>query len=546
MSFARITPDRVPRPGVNRDRLDVRPKAIEEWLSGLPLADPEQTARLLLETLNVTTGIGLKPQVRLRLLGQIEPAVDHATTALRKRYALHPLPLARRGRAAVGLVLDLAEAMARGYRLVTFTDRGGLLGLRAARRAQALAGICHHAGVVLLECWQLYQFPPEGTWETLHRTRRGAGVQRLHQRRVQVSTGRRNTIEQAYKCLLLTAAANPWAMPRGDVLEVFRLLEPIAAETRLVAAGRGRVEGATFMVNVDGDEEPRPLSGAGTAGEGRWLFVDTARVLASLRRLDARGRVTGRADPDSDAARIGRLVQVLGQPAIRAQERAAVQSEITLVAGLGRIAHFLQRPGGGEQAAAGAVESPVAMYDEGAEHLVASPVAGFHGRDGGIGIARETGWRETDTSASGCRLRASGAGATRTRARVGELVLVDEPQRTLPGGPRTGVVRWMQRHGTDGVELGVQIIGHDPQPVLAALEEDEGLEHAVECLLLAAAPELGQPESLLLPHLQAGPEARLRILDNQGQYLVELAGRHDSTPSFAQFAFIRKPAEAVT
>ncbi len=552
--FAHIDPSRVPDTRPDRSQLDGRRRAVEQWLAQLPVADPDVTGRRLLEKLDNAATCGMKPGARLDLLARLEGMVTYVTDSLRKRYHLQPLPLPSRSARAVRLLLQLAEAMTRGYRLVLITDPGGLFGLGRRHRAQAGAGICRHAGVALLECWHLYRRPPGGVWRILHTAWHEAAAVRAHERRVKGPAGR-TSVDSLYKQLLLTAAANPWQMPRGEVQSVFTALQGLARHALLVAGDSSRAADAVFRLDPAEDREPQPVTAKPREHRGGDVLLVTADVVRILeQRLQSTSRGRSRADdaPGREPERIRFLIQALGEPPERGEEREPATGSPDLVFGLNRIHRLLEAeladdekqlsPGSGRtgtelQEPAGIDEDSWDLLpgmDEEAEHLVASPVAPFRGGDRAeIEADQESGWETVNVSSGGYCLQKTSGGET--RARVGELVLLQGQRQVGREVRAIGMVRWVRRDGATGMRIGVQLLGRSPRPVDAeTLDPQPGGADRQACLLLTEPDRRDEPDSLLFPPIDLPGDGRIRLQQGSAGHAVEVTGEGASSPAFRQ------------
>lgn len=558
MSFASVDSGSLPSGRPDRDRFDERPKSVEQWLAQLPVADPNVTGRRILDVLEAASATKLKPEARLGHLTQLERIVAYVVDSLRKRYHLQPLPLPSRSAQAARLLFQLSEAMVRGYRLVLLTDPRGLFGLRRGQRARAQLGVCRHTGVVLMECWQLYRRPPPGVWITLHGSWRVASAQRIHRRQMPALDGRRS-VDDVYKQLLLTAACDPWRMPRGQVQVVHRMLGELARYAVFGEVdGKG---GPAFLVNAEGDEEPCPVDAAQGQPTENALYLQTdglCRVLSERRDKQLRTDRGGDDRGDDDATTMQDMIDALARTTSRAFDRSPQRGSVSLVFGLSRIRRVLEvasEKAATEPVGNGSDFGATELTWEGAEdldddiweissqlradaeHLVAAPVEGFSGREyGDAETEQERGWHLVNRSPGGYCLHCPENSGS--RARVGEIVLLSHIEGGHGGRGETAVVRWLKREGGAGMRIGVELLGTEPLPVMAAvLNPDMATTDPRESLLLQAGPDGKPDETLVVPPMQVATEYRVEVRGSTLVRELELLEERQSSPVFRQFAF---------
>lgn len=535
ISFASVDPENLPTARHDRTVFDDRPKVVGQWLAGLPVADPEITSQRVLEALEKAGSVRMKAGARLAYLLQLETMAAYLTDSLRKRYHLQPLPLSTRSAQAATRLQDVAAAMVRGYRMVLLSDPGGVFGLSRRARAQAYVAICRHTGAVLLEHWHLYRRPSAGIWHTLHACWREASVQGIHRRRVPVGAGR-ESVEHLYKQFVLTAAADPWRMPRGHVSQVHRLLAPAADLARLVTPDAEAMARATFTIDLDADREPQPLHRDGGDNAVVSVGVLTDAVSRALRsRLENPARHSNDSDAPvaSEETLINSLISAFESSPRRGADRHPTQDLVSLTVGLARIRRVLvslTAPTEDEEPLPPASATPLPWEADtdsdddlwsllpdigtGAEHLVAAPVGGAvvrrHRRS--LDVEQEEGWQVVNSSPGGyCLFMAQ---VSRTRIRIGELVLLSREDDDVGSDDELGVIRWIQREGVSGIRAGVEIIGCGALPAdVRRLGADGPVGDRHEGLMLQTRrTDDPRPDSLLLHAATLGGDCQVEVV----------------------------------
>ncbi|MCH8504356.1 MAG: hypothetical protein LAT50_08545 [Ectothiorhodospiraceae bacterium] len=554
-TIADLPLEHLPRRGTDRRRFDDRPTAVELWLRQLPLANIMASGQRIRNTLEELTGIGYAPALRIRILQQIEPTVGYIMDGLRRHYLHTNPPFPTRSRQAALLAIHLREELARGYRLALLSgEEWG--NLRRRHRTDALLGVVRHTAAALLECWNTYREPPPGAWALLHGTRRQAVASGLYLRRTP-HPGGRSRLEDVYLQTLLTAAAGPYRMNRGEAMESFRLLAGFAPHAGLVNAGHQAAAGSHFQVDPDEDEGPSPCLKAPDNQPARMLYIHTEELVTGLeQRLDQQGllwwrrRLTPR-----DASLMRQLVIGLGAISKRRFPRKQDQSHAALVVGLSHIHRILGDGDGGQLAVSEFMardprRSGMEVGDQDIWNLI-YPRELLNMLDENNGEDRhaerdieqlqpdqaETYWQLVNASAGGYCLLAE-KHAQLSRAQVGDIVLVS-PLGTGCSGPwQTGVIRWLCQQPATGTRLGIQLIAPCPLPVYTRTVLPDGrLSDPSRSLLVPAVRPDHEPVTLVTPalHYQQGQRVFLKGQGHTGEFRLER--RLEKTALFGQFEF---------
>lgn len=544
-------PDRLPP---TRDSFDWRPRAVEDWLQNLPVANLGETSRQVFEALRAVNRLDIPAPQRLAFLLQTREIVAYIADGLRKHYLGRELPLRTKPRTVATLATVLLQEMALGFEIAV----QGLGGRR--KRATALQQALFHRGRVLLEHWLIYQAPPPGSWSRLHdlyRIAEQAGLSEQHARLAgRARNGHVDTPASAYKLTVLVAAAGPARMPAGEVLDTWRLLSHWAHGARLGEAEREDAGGAAFRIPRTADAPPHAAVPSLDRPDDRLL--DTTELLRVMDReltRTVRSLAFWRRKPLADVhpELANRVLLALGAVPSRQHPRMRAKARVQVVVGLTRLHRILNRELGRDETDLEDVSrhfeardphrrSPDdtdiwdliypsellrALARENAANRLAEPPRHEELQD----------WNLVNISRGGyCLLSGSPEVA---RVQVGELILLREVAgRDLPW--QLGAIRWMRSLHDHGLQLGVEILAPSPIPVHLRAEHGSGNFGPVERgLLLPAVEATEQPPTLIAPgpHYEAGRRARVRH-DRKDIALI-LERELDSTVHYAQFDFRR-------
>ena len=592
--FASISPGQMPAGGPDRSRFDERPAAIKRWVETLPLGNLPETGRQVHAALADLEQIGLSAKARLQVLRELEQTLDYVYSGLGKLYANQPFPLASRARRAARLVVTVCEAMTRNYRMCLLADAGGLTGLGKHQRAEVMTGICHHAGRALLECWLLFEQPPRGVWLLLHETYRLAASEGIHRTTCAVDKRHAST-DSCYKQLLLTDAVNPWHMPRGEVVDIYRTLGLCAHVATLDAVGPGRLEQdrPVFLVDPNRDSGSLPARAIDSVETADCMLLHTDRLAAALETpREPVSRWTpwrkGKPRPISESERrhINEIEIMLALPTKRRAERIEVEERAKAIIGLTAIHHLLQtevdvrlaaatdeqqqarfeghdiarrevekvQPRARDEKAdasdvwqmiyAGkAANTPELAQASITEHVVASiPDASSGARVSSRRVQAEDFWSLADVSATGFCLKAGPD--TQSTAEAGDLILIKAASINQQDVWQTGIIRWLRNNPVSGIRIGVQRLSGTPRPVLTSLAKgDGGRSDAVRSLLLPADPVYNAPATLVTPARNYRPETPILLSDGRRDFSLKLERMLDDFGGVRQFTFVKRQPE---
>ncbi len=574
--------DRVPGAGP-----DLRPKALDAWVAGLPLADPERAADLLLEVLQALNRTRLPADQRREALARLRAPMAKVMGALSGRYAQAVLPLRERDRRCAARVLALAEEGAYAEKALAARPAAALGTARSSGAVpvypEALACSAAALGRLLLEHYRVYAPVPEGVWGELHRLYR-------HGEALSGVTGGTGPaavaladLFRAYQRAALLALANPYHLMQGEAHEVDRALGEWAPATRLEPPGPDGVSGR-FFVALDGESPPGfgVPGGAVPAGGARILEVAPVlgRVAERITAFSARRRA-GTGARLSLAQRLERgmwlrLHRAWSARAPRRQERAPQPAPLRLAVGIGACHHFLSRgadfrpewdevrirngpaAGGSPQLTlvpkelepwrqhneedrlrSGIARPRESRFDPDDQRhdiwgkIYAHPVDELPTTRG----FESSLWERSDSSVGGLAVR--GAPPPATRVRVGQLVGFTNPD-SGPGGEAwaLGVVRWLKAHPDGHLEMGIKRLAKQAEPV--ATRAVVGAGGGTEYFRALGVPVPGPQRimaTLIVPAVVYDVGTVLAVNLGTRLLYVRLTRIRESTRAFAQFEY---------
>lgn len=447
---------------------ETRPKATAEWLDRLPLASPLDTAQQLVMALYALNRRPLGVDERYTLLALYHPVVARAAASLEMLLADAGVPPHAQQRQTGVLLRELLTEHSIGYKHLLLALANRRFGRALPRRAsEATARLFAALRDTQVACYLAHSPPPEGLWLEMHQL-----YQMAHTA---------ETVDQAvddalppslvYRQALLLALADPPHMSRAEHAHTRLYLDKFAALAGLSPATAAPPQSG-FAVPTDGDRGPIPLA---SLKEGSLLWLDTTALCQHLQETALRLR-TGDSprhiglpqgmESELSGTLCNHLLKRWGGSAQRAFKRyPAAGSTVQVVAGVSAIHRLLERVPQAAERDASAGDSPP-IHD----------VAPIFATLAAVNASR---WTVNNDSAGGLAL--SGAPDAPLNLKVGDALALrtDESEAVdasavmqlwpAPGGCAVAwslaVIRWIRMRDAGQVELGVERLSPQMQPV---------------------------------------------------------------------------------
>jgi hypothetical protein len=551
----------VPEKRVSAWLAETDPRYARAWLDSLPLADPEEAAREIYQSLYTLNRQELDPQPRFDLMELYAPAVSTVSGSLQNHFLHLPFPLPPRKRQLAEFVRQIHMEMAYGYKgCLNHLDRIRLPWNRRHIAPVASERAMRYLGEVLAASYQAYMPYPQGVWREIHTLYRYAEARGFDSEPV---NGAREpaagtTIRQRYLQTLLLGLTGPYRLAQGEGAQIAQFLAHWADKAVVQRELNVANPVGHFLVDLDADAPPAPYP-----RESRLATNDSLRVLNTIELVRQVHHFLGRLQKGEAARNLGlgvdcldaacldllrRLVRAWALVPRRQHSRLKRRSSVFLCAGLGAV-HFFANgqkpfhlpieiaagsssdrprsllanldaapPGDGEEADQIyiALDEPDAVADSTADAqsglaLMTSPSESW----------RVDRWRVRDLSPNGLLLARSGEAMTHVR--VGDPLGIQRMGDVSHWS--IGVVRWMKSVDASSHEMGVELLAPHGKPVALWPANAHGVRDSQAlALLLPAVETMPRPTTLLVargvyqPDLifylydAAGPAQRVRLL----------------------------------
>jgi cyclic-di-GMP-binding protein len=490
--------------------VETRPKAVAEWLDRLPFASPADTAQQL-----VTALYALNRHLRHALLALYRPVVARAAASLEAMLAESGVPPHAQQRQIGALLRELHIEHSIGYKQVMLALIHRRLGRANPKRmAEVASRLLAALRDIQAACDLTHTPPPAGVWQDMHQLYAFAQASDLADHAVEDAP----SASQVYCEALLLALADPPHMCHAELIHTRLYLDEFAGLARLGAAPASQ---RGFAIQTDGDAAPGHVA-AKPETCGLWLDTDALcrhlhETVIRLRTGETPSRIGLPAGMESELSLTlcKRLFKLWGASTQRAFRRFATPgSEVQIVAGVSAIHRLLdQVPHAPQPNAEDADHLPI--HDVGPV-FSAAPVA-----------VNATDWTVSNDSAAGLAL--SGTPDAPLNLKVGDALAL---RAGLAATWSLGVIRWIRMRDASQVELGVERLSPQIQPVWVRPLRGRRKASPEPALLVPGLDTLKQNDRLLLPrHLyQTGMDAELWHAPHQ--YTLTFGRCLEHTPNF--------------
>lgn len=435
--------------------MEIRPRALREWVDALPCLAPELAARQVREQLQRLNRQPLPANQRLELLDLLAIAYWRLFDAL---LATPEGRIPAAEQAAIATALErCCQGLAFGYKIAVQDSLGEHRLFRGAKvRQRTLLQAIQYLGQQLKHRYAGYQRPPASLWTEIDQLYRYARQAGCHQTPLSGQRGDATSIEQAFLEVVLLKVGDPFQLPAGGLWEVWRYLRQYARLARLEPWKDDGRDTCLYLPATN------PQADGYRHGLGLDLRVLRQTVRQHVDQLRNNGAPTELGMSERVRANgaqhiLERLLLGWQQQVERKAERSMPQADAELVVGLEATFCHLNRG---------------LAFDR---HAYEEPDDERDGEiDLGVQLAQWDPSREAEFPSLPCRVVNRGAGGVGLRCgstlekapRVGQLVGIRSQARgnEEPGIWFVASLRWL-RAETHGFELGAQYLAREPVPL---------------------------------------------------------------------------------
>ena len=431
--------------------LDTRPMVIEEWLDSLPYVDFKRTARLIEAATRASNEQPVKAATRMELVQLYNRPYQYYIESQVRTGAHHTLQSMETMQDQIASLKQIAVNLGLACKLAAEEAAKQKTVFKASRPPLAEnLGTLHYLSHALIFSFLEYAPTPRGVWSELHRIYRSAeSLQKEYEILLPPGGNAKSggtSISSSYLRIVMAALADPNHLPFGAIWEIYEQLRTWTEFVHLRQPDDTQAGGGRFVIDLDGDNRPVPLSKfREKLSPARHRVVDAAALggviedlierLESSQTMDADIRMS----PYFARTVMHHMLRTWGLPPERTHPREPRGGAISMVRGIGGVYFHLN----GEREMEPNVD-PDAEEDE-LETVSADSVART------VTYNVET-WNLVDQAPGGIAVISSDR--PNQSVRVGELIAFSEENG---GSWSVGVIRWLMIKQGRQFRLGVQV-----------------------------------------------------------------------------------------
>ena len=556
---------------------------INQWVTDLPKANLGETSKLVFQLLQDANTHLLSASERNNLLSSVNQTIDYITTSLKKHYIGQSVSLSEKQQKISNFSQAIEVEAAIGYKTIIedllvdekFTSNLLVISINACM---------HYFYNIQTRCYQLYCDLPKGMWHEIHLLYQLAEQNQFHDKKITL-VDKAITVASTYKKILLLSTINPNQLRQQEISQIAKHLGKL---NRKFSLGSSPDADYSFVANLNSDAGPfhRALVSGDVKPHYRGfdLIAIVDEIESELQNKSKEQRILGINDNTQK-----HLLRSWGSMATRTFARTPGDGDIEISVGLAASHYLIDHELHGEEEAQellgsnlvdsleGSLKDAIVLGGEDNNFYtqgVPKTHPGWNDKTNGPQLRDDSMWdsmyrnkaaQETNDDSKPYEFMDKANQENSSRYNYNDATIInispggyclklvgDLPKQTQTGeiiglletaeGDQfvwnIGTIRWMKRTNHGELELGVQLISAEAEPVFGQFRTSHSDDKNYQrCLLLPAIEGIGQPETLLTSPMPFKEHTKVRIKSVDGEKDIHLKNMVASGYSFKQFTF---------
>ena len=447
------------------EEVETRPLYVEEWLDSLPYVDFKRTSRLLHEATRATNSQPVKPTARFELVQLYNRPYQYYVESQIKTGAQHTLQSIETMQEQVEILKLIAVNLAYACKLsVDEALKQKTMWRQSKPPLDALLAALHYLSHALIFSFLEYAPVPKNVWRELHFVYDFTEGLGQHNAVLLPPGGKAGvdsiSIAAAYKRIVMSSLADPHHLPFGAIWEIYEQLGGWVQHVEIGRFAQPGNPGGSFVVNLDSDSRPIPLTKFDSStGNDKLRLIDASAlggiIEEQLERLQSgQGLAPGsKLSPYFARAVLGHVQRSWGLPPNRYHPREPGEGTLELTCSLNAVYYFLNS--GNEFAPV------IPNADADAEQAEAAPASGDVAPSSNYVVES---WNLVDQGPGGFAVIKKDK--PHYTVRVGDLISIGHaPGSTGLREWTLGIIRWLMVHQNRTYRIGVQTIPGSITPI---------------------------------------------------------------------------------
>lgn len=556
------------------------PRKVKKWLAQLSRASMGDMTRQIYNSLVDLNRQEMPPKYRIANLELFHEPIELILDHLHKHFINRSLPLPEKSLKIINLNQALLREITHGYKIILFEVANGIAKLDEKNTILAAYRAISNTALLILRASQIYANVPRGSWWDANHIYQFICSKDWQKKNIpgQDKKAPANSIEQAYKKLVLFSLSRPHALRHSETERVYKQLDEWNLLVNLKSIPPASEQDRCFAIQLKIDAPPACINTVSHQNDANFISLETEALVKQIKSLSSdksKGYDTISTNDGLTQETLRTLATSWSVCAKRRFSRSDKQGNIAASIGLKSIYSAIfdemhpaeevpSAPGSGFSLETIDTDFEYDRADNYDPSLITHPnfnssmkslpnawdiiASGNVLTDTFIGElkAREEAsyhlhkedddlhWQVINISAGGYSLHWDSD--TTSKAQVGELIGIREKEADHSYQWRAGIIRWMQYTQGTGLDIGVQVLS--PKVITATiLRIGKEHEEPFECLMLPGIKPIKQPTTLLMPShaFKIGDTLKINVYERSIDIKLSTVAEH--TGSFTQFQF---------
>lgn len=264
-------------------------KALQQWITELPTANPGLATRLLYDFIKDCNSIEMDSQMRLDALEIVRPSVLIIEDYLRSRLIKSGFPKEDNDRKILDVLVSIEKEFSIGYWIVLKDlTRRNVSWFQGKNAALAIHRCIRGLSNIVINHFLMGMSIPDWVWIDLHSLYKLSVEIKKDRTKIVNGTNQSNkasTPEECYKQILLLSLADPTGLMQKEILLVYNFIETIHF---LVNLKSDAVAGQQMqcIVSTDEDKPPHYQESMNAKNDLAALYIDFTRLIKNLQQKE--------------------------------------------------------------------------------------------------------------------------------------------------------------------------------------------------------------------------------------------------------------------
>ncbi|MCK5697421.1 MAG: hypothetical protein KAI02_04610 [Gammaproteobacteria bacterium] len=257
----------LPEQTVNNDfQIFMNEKSIDKWFNNIPLANHKVSLKSIYISLKFSNEAIIPYKKRLYFLEKLHLSIIDLANQLTKNNLHHSLPLNEKQQRTSLLIQNLHLQLIIGYKFVLHDIMKCNSFIQCPKKQSYMTliieRIIRHHSLSLISTYQFYQNPANGQWSDIHNLFILAHNENLLDKVVvdqSLFNLKKTTIKNLYLQIILLAIADPYNLSQLHIVSIFNQLEEWSALAE-IRPYQGKQETQALVIDLSNDHKPSFIS----------------------------------------------------------------------------------------------------------------------------------------------------------------------------------------------------------------------------------------------------------------------------------------------